>query len=285
MPNIRELITVATHRLALSGVATPHLDAEVLLANAIGQNRTYIFTNGTAPITKQHQEKYASFLKRRSDREPVAYIVGEKEFWSLPFKVNRSVLIPRPETELLVEKAIAITQNNTDNDIRILEIGTGSGAISCALANELKNCRITATDISPVALEIAIQNACALNVADKINFVESDIFEAVNSVFDMIISNPPYIAATEYANLMRDVKDYEPKEALIAGNDGMCFYRAIIRQAHEFLTANGWLVMEIGAQQKTNIAEIFEASGRYEEVKFYKDGFNDWRVVKAKKKE
>ena len=283
MTDIKSLLWEAAQCLSEKGSASPRLDAEVLLALSIKKNTSYLIANSNEVVSAEYHKLFNDFLYRRIAGEPIAYITGEKEFWSLPFKVNRTVLIPRPETELLVEETLSIVKRNFPHKVNILELGVGSGAISCALAHELKNCTITATDISPDALAIARENALALGIANKINFVRSNLFEMIGSSFEVIVSNPPYIAVTEYETLLKDIREYEPRLALIANDNGMYIEQKIIVQAVDFLQPNGWLLLEIGAQQKEKIEAAIMTIDALDDVAFCKDYAGRWRVAKARK--
>ena len=199
---------------------------------------------------------FNQLITRRLRFEPVAYITGRKAFWSFTLEVNHDVLIPRPDTEVIVEEALAVCRTEAFDQPRILDIGTGSGAIALALAKEIPDAQITATDISAAALKMAKKNACALGLEHSITFLQGDLFEPVCGQFDMIVSNPPYIGAGEYETLAAGVKDFEPREALWAGETGVEFYEKLIYQAHSLLKENGWLLLEIGAKQSESVRAI-----------------------------
>ncbi|MFZ3056511.1 MAG: peptide chain release factor N(5)-glutamine methyltransferase, partial [Smithella sp.] len=215
---------------------------------------------------------------------PVAYITGRKEFWTFTLEVNKDVLIPRPDTEVIVEETLEICRKLDSSEINILDIGTGSGAIALTLATEISNARIVATDISAAALALAKKNACALKLDNKIDFCQGNLFEPVEGVFDIIVCNPPYISAQDYDDLPAGVKDYEPSIALLAGKSGLEFYEKLIYQAAEFLQKNGWLLMEIGAKQENEVQEIIEESGFYDSIEMRKDYAGLPRVMRARRK-
>lgn len=245
----------AVQSLTKGKIDTPRLDAEVLLAHALGCERHELYTAATEYLLLYGKlEIFKNYLSRRLRNEPVAYIVGYKEFWSLRLKVTPAVLIPRPETESLVEKALAILDQRgkrEEGGWDILDLCTGSGAIAAALAKELPNARITAADISEEALAVAGENLQF--AADRVRLVQSSLFEKMAGTFDLIVSNPPYIPTHIVANLDPDITDYEPHRALDGGRDGLDFVAKIRQDAPNFLKPDGWLVLENGANGKVDI--------------------------------
>ena len=228
-------------------------DAELLLMRTLGKDRAWLLTHPDAPIAPSHLAQYKTWINRRQKQEPIQYILGEQEFYGLVFHVTRDVLIPRPETEHLVEAALERLPGNTP--LRIADIGTGSGIIAIALAHKLPQAKITALDISAKALAVAKENAARHNVAERIDFRESDLLKAVaGETFDAIVSNPPYVSTNE--KLEQQVRDYEPAAALYAGETGLDIYRRLIPQAKTALKPNGWLLMEIGHSQRDALAEL-----------------------------
>lgn len=278
------LLNAACAKLKSAGLETPGLDAEVLLAFCMKEPRIRLLAHPEMPVAAQTADMFESMLARRAGGEPVSYMTGRKEFWSLCFAVDPRVLIPRPETEILVEEALSFAAENFGRAqrISILEIGTGSGAISVALASELPRAEITATDISPGAIEVASSNAAVNNVAGQIRFVAGSFFEPVAGSFDLIVSNPPYISEAEYAGLSRRVRDFEPPGALLAGQDGTECHQAIIAGAKDFLNPAGALFLEIGALQKQKIEEILRKEG-YNLTVFRKDYAGLFRVARARR--
>ena len=279
--NIRDILRQAATELTESGSGSPRLDAEVLLAAYLKTERLELYKAPEKLLGEEEIAGFGKWLSRRLAGEPVAYIVGAKEFWSLLFEVNREVLIPRPETEILVEEAL-LAANNMPGELRILEIGVGSGAVSVALARELPAARLVATDISAAALAVARRNALAHGVADRIDFLCGDLYAPVVGAFDLIVSNPPYIAADEFAQLPRGVRDFEPGLALIAGEGGTARHREIIAGSRRHLRKGGWLLMEMGAGQKELIAELLDKSGIYEANAVRCDYGGVERVIKAR---
>jgi release factor glutamine methyltransferase len=240
----------------LSGItAQPRRDAELLLMHLIGRDRVFLLTHSDAPLTTEQAAEYESWLERRAAHEPIQYILGEQEFFGLTFAVTRDVLIPRPETEHLVETLLARVPH--DQALRIVDIGTGSGAIAVALAHSLPQAQVTALDISAAALAVAKGNAETHHVADRMRFLQSDLLNAVaGERFDAIVSNPPYVADGDRASLEPQVRDYEPASALFAGPSGLDVYERLIPEALAALEPGGWLLMEIGQGQRDALAQL-----------------------------
>ncbi len=281
---IRQIIFEATQKLEKAGIPSARLDAEVLLAFLLRCDRLAFFKNPENPISKEQRAAFDRLIERRTGGEPVAYITGRKAFWSFALEVNPAVLIPRPDTEVIVEEALAVLRQESWRRPRILDIGTGSGAIALALACEVPGASITATDISEAALQTAQKNAAALNV-EPIVFLKGDLFEPVEGRFDLIVSNPPYIGADEYQSLPPGVKNFEPEEALRAGQTGLEFYEKLIYQAHGYLAENGWLLLEIGARQKQEVRAIYEAhQDFYERIDVREDYAGLPRVIKGRRR-
>lgn len=240
----------ATEELKRAGCETPELDAEVLLAHALGCERFEIYTNtNKCQALTVILPLFQSYIERRKHREPVAIIIGYKGFWSLKLKVTPDVLVPRPETEKVVETALKMLQIEPGTNCHLLDLCTGSGAIAAALANELPHAQFVVTDISPKALAVAKEN---LQFAEgRITFLQSDLFENVTGLFDLIVSNPPYIPSAEIAALMPEVRDFEPRLALDGGADGLDFVRRIRHDFSGYLKPSGCLVLENGAKVET----------------------------------
>ena len=253
---LRAALQDAASQLASS--PTGRRDAELLLMRATGRDRAYLLTHPEAKLTAGQAAVYQSWLERRARHEPVQYILGEQEFFGLKFRVTPDVLIPRPETEHLVEATLVRAVHN--RPLRIVDVGTGSGAVAVAVAHALLNAQITALDISGAALAVALENAQRHGVEERIRFVQSDLLAAVapaavvNEQFDMVVSNPPYVAESEL--LEPQVREYEPAAALFAGPDGLDIYRRLIPQAHSALRPGGWLLMEIGHGQGDALAQM-----------------------------
>lgn len=259
---------------------TPRLDVELLLQKSLGDvERIYIHMNLNKELAKEQEETFLKLINDRLNGRPVAYIIGNREFMGLDFYVKEGVLIPRPDTEPLVEELIEICKDK--NNINILDIGTGSGAITISLAKYLENASLTSFDISDIPLEVGKKNAINNNVEHKINFVKSDLFSAIkdeNVKFDVIVSNPPYIRREDMKTLHTQVKDYEPYNALEGGVDGLDFYRDITKGAHDFLKQNGILAYEVGHDQAEDVCEIMKNNG-YTKIYTKKDIQGIDRVV------
>lgn len=249
-------------------------EAEWLVALALSKKRSFVHSE--RELAKEEEQKILSFLEERKQNKPLAYIVGNQEFYGYTFNVNQDVLIPRPETEELV----CLVKNNISRNEKVLDIGTGSGAIAIVLAKET-NAVVTAVDISKKALKVAKENAKRLNA--KVDFVCSDLFKNLGGlVFDIIVSNPPYISENEYENLEKDVKDFEPKLALVANDNGFEIYERIISQAKNHLSENGKIFFEIGFSQAEKIKKLLEKD--FENIKIFKDLEGKDRMVMASRK-
>lgn len=262
-------LTLAMARQALAdqfrqaGIDSADADARLLIAHALGIDRTAIMTNGERALTAQERLTLDALTERRMDHEPVARIFGVKEFWSLALHISPAVLVPRPETETVVEAALdfIVRGGLRTEALRILDIGTGSGALLLALLSELPNARGTGTDISTPALGVARVNAERLGLAPRCTFVTCDIAEGLPGPFDVIVSNPPYIAHDDIATLAPDVRDYDPALALDGGSDGLDGYRAIALDARRLLAPGGRLIVELGAGQEPAVSTLFTDAG------------------------
>ncbi|NJC87253.1 MAG: peptide chain release factor N(5)-glutamine methyltransferase [Desulfuromonas sp.] len=239
------------------GIDSPRLDAELLLAATLELDRVGLYLNFERPLQADELVAYREKVRRRAGREPLAYILGETEFWSLPLKVTPAVLIPRPDTELLVEEALKRLPGAT----RVLDVGTGSGALAIALAHERPECRVTAIDLSSTALAVAMENARLNGVGERIDFLQADLAALPAGPFALIVANPPYIPTGDLATLMPEVREFEPQLALNGGGDGLDAYRALARQAGAILAPGGWLLVEIGIGQAASVRELLAAAG------------------------
>ncbi|MCL2674127.1 MAG: peptide chain release factor N(5)-glutamine methyltransferase [Defluviitaleaceae bacterium] len=263
--SLDEAIRQGANILQNAGIETAWLDAQLLAAFVLGQDRLYVLTNPQLGLTPEQGHEFFALIERRKKFEPVAYIVKECEFMGLRFAVNEHVLIPRPDTEILVEAAIAKIRECGIR--RVLEIGTGSGCIAVSLAVNCPDVHVITVDVSPKALNVARRNAEVNKVSERISFAEGDVFAdvceelAVTEKFGMIISNPPYISAGEMAQLEPNVKNFEPHTALFGGDDGLDFYREISRRAPSLLEPSGVIMFEIGCDQAMPVHNILSEHG------------------------
>lgn len=239
------------------GVDGARLDAELLLAEVLQLDRVGLYVNYDRPLEETELAAYRKLVGRRARREPVAYILGRSEFWSLPLAVRPEVLIPRPDTEVLVEEAL----QRAAGEGRILDVGTGSGAIAIALAHELPEAQVVAIDLSDDALAVAKENARSNSVAERIFFQQGDLRNLPSGPFELIVSNPPYIPQGDLASLQPDVRDYEPHLALVGGSDGLDCYRILASQSRQCLTAGGWMLLEVGLGQAEAVQELLIQEG------------------------
>ncbi|HYK38307.1 peptide chain release factor N(5)-glutamine methyltransferase [Alloacidobacterium sp.] len=265
----------------LSGISTqPRRDAELLLLNVIKRDRAFLLTHPGTQLTPEQAMQYAEWLQRRTAHEPIQYILGEQEFFGLTFAVTPDVLIPRPETEHLVEGLLARVPH--DQPLQIVDVGTGSGAIAVALAHSLQLAQLTALDISDSALAVAQRNAKTHQVAGRMRFLKSDLLDAVaGEHFDAVVSNPPYVAEADRESLEPQVRDYEPAVALFGGATGFDVYERLIPQARKSLKPGGWLLMEMGLGQKKSLVGLLSD---WDEVSFVDDLQRIPRVACARRK-
>lgn len=259
---IHERIADARLALAAAGISadSARFDAEVLARHALGWDRAMLLTRGRELAPDGFEARFAGLLSRRLAREPVALIVGRREFWGLEFEVTHEVLVPRPETEFLVEEVVALVRGGQPART-IVDVGTGSGCVSVALATELPGAAFTATDISGRALTIARRNAVRHRVADRIRFVRADLLAGLSVSADLIVSNPPYVPATTAARLHPEVARYEPSAALYGGDDGLQIIRRLLGAAGGHLTAGGRLVFEFGDGQEAAVQAAASEAG------------------------
>ena len=250
---VLEVIKTGSKLLKEKNISSYVLDTELLLSKSLNKSREELLINLDQNINKRELTNFNKYLIRRSNKEPIAYLLGEKEFWSKKFFVNKDTLIPRPETELLVEKLVTIYK---EKKITILDIGTGTGCIIASLLSELKNSTGTAVDISREAILVAKKNACKFKLSDRIRFLHKPFEELYGKKFDLIVSNPPYIKRMEIKNLSDDIKKFEPRMALDGGNDGLDLIKKVIYKSKEILKINGTLALEIGDEQIKKVSKI-----------------------------
>jgi release factor glutamine methyltransferase len=306
--DVRAALKEAMARLRAAHVPSHALAAELLLMHALERDRAWLYTHPEAPLDSAAAENYFALVARRAAGEPVQYLTGKQEFWGLEFEVTPAVLIPRPETELVVEVALErLAQRGIKIDsgagassvpLHIADVGTGSGCIAVALARELPHAEIIATDISAAALDVARRNATHHTVSNRIHFLQTDLLESLlhdswvsghesritshePRLFDLLVSNPPYIARDEAASLPREVRDYEPSEALFPGPTGIEMYSRLIEQAALLLSAGGILVLELGYGSSECIREMVTAQQRWHQVSIANDLAGIPRVLSA----
>jgi release factor glutamine methyltransferase len=285
---VGRLLQWTTDYLKQHGSETPRLDAEVLLATALGCQRIQLYATFGDEPAEPARKSFRELVKRRAEGAPVAYLVGQREFYSLPFRVTPDVLIPRPETEFVVVRLLDLVKERSaggEKDVVVADVGTGSGIIAVCAAKHC-GCRVVAIDISPTALEVARSNAKALGVAGEIEFLQGDLLVGLPTqpTFDVIASNPPYISTAEMAELAKDVREFEPKLALEAGEHGTEVIERLIPQAAERLKAGGSLLMEISPMLDAKIRGLLEQDGRFEVRPTTKDLAGHPRVVEARRK-
>lgn len=250
-------------RLKTAGIESPDLDARLLVGAALHLGHTGLAAQAARIVTQDEADAIENFAQRRAAHEPVARILGRKEFWGLEFHLSDATLVPRPDTETVIEAALEVCRSNTDINraIRIADIGTGSGAILLALLSELPNATGIGTDISADALATATSNATQLGLADRATFVQCNYTAALSGSFDLIVSNPPYIRSADIQMLDRDVRDHDPHRALDGGADGLDAYREILPQAAALLIADGALIVEVGHDQSAEVSQMMRMAG------------------------
>lgn len=282
----RQALAWGTTVLSRCGIETPRLDAEVLLAHVLACERIALCRDREKGLTAAALLRFQELVRRRGVHEPLAYLTASREFWSLPLTVCADVLIPRPETEFVVEAALRHAQATTDQDVcRILDVGTGSGNIAIAVAKELPRSEVVAIDRSARALEVARANARANGVASQIAFLQSDLLGGLNprrAPYDLLLSNPPYVAAFEWSTLPETVRGHEPRIALDGGDDGLLFYRRLIAEGPPFLHNASAAIVEVGDRQAGDVCRLFQQSRQWTCVEVIKDYSGVERVVVAR---
>ena len=274
---IKEALEYGINLLKTNKIEEPILKTKILLAKALEKNKEYLLINEIEEIEEEKLKTYKKYIDLICSYIPLQYITNSQEFMGLNFYVDKRVLIPQPDTEILVEEVLNITKNNYN--IKILDLCTGSGAIAVALKKNLQDAIITATDISKEALEVAKQNAKINNA--NIKFIESDLYTNINEKYNIIVSNPPYIKTEVIKTLDKEVQS-EPILALDGGQDGLDFYRKIINEAYKFLEKDGYLCLEIGYDEKQKVIGLINENGHYKEVYSKKDLAGNDRVIICK---
>jgi release factor glutamine methyltransferase len=286
---VLELLNWSTDQLEHDQIENPRLNAELLLARSLNLSREGLYMQLQDQLKEEKKEVFERLIRRRITGEPLQYILGHQEFWSVDFQVDPRVLIPRPETELLVEQSLQILSEISFQRIpSVLEIGTGSGAVAISLAKEMKDIFLVATDISRDALLVAEENARSAGVLGRIEFVNGNLFDPFRlyregELFDLILSNPPYVDHSEIQRLSRGVRSYEPIIALDGGKGGLEIYQSITSQATFYLKKGGWLLLEVGQGQAQKVAEQIERSGFFLKPQLFPDLSGIERVVKAQR--
>jgi len=284
---IQKLLNWIKEYLADKGVDSPRLSAELLLSYVLKMKRIELYTQFDKLVAKEQLNRLHELVKRASQNEPVAYLIGKTEFYSLELNITPDCMIPRPETELLVERAIEFLRSRPTTQF-VCDLCTGSGCIAVAIAKNFPNATIIATDISDAALNVAAENVEKYQLNDRIRLLRGDLFDPIVpeldvDKFDLIVCNPPYVSTAEYEKLDKNVKDYEPKSALFAGVDGLDIYRRIIEKADQFLKPDAAFMLEIGYAQGQAVRELLEESSAFTEIKIEKDLHNNDRIAIAKK--
>ena len=259
--NYQKILNNGINSLKISNIINPELDSELLLSKALNKKREKILTNLKKEINKKQLDKFNLYLSRRKKKEPIAYILGFKYFWKYKFFINKSVLVPRPETEQIVEETLNYLSDNESK--KILDIGTGSGCIIVSVLKERSKCKAIAIDISSKALKVAKTNAKIHHLENKIKFINIDIDKFNYNKYDLILSNPPYISDIDLIRLDDDVRIYEPRESLSGGLEGYEIITKVIEKSSKLLKNNGKLIVEIGDSQKNNVLKLLKNNGFY----------------------
>jgi release factor glutamine methyltransferase len=280
---IRRLLSWTEIFFRDKSIENPRLEAQILLAHILGCKKIDLYVRSDDEPTDQQRNAFKALIKKRVDGCPVAYLVGQREFYRLSFDVNPAVLIPRPETEFVVMECLRALKMKESP--RVLDVGTGSGCIALSIAQQHATARLTATDISGEALNVARANAAKHGLSERIRFIEGDLLSPVEGErFDAIASNPPYVSENEMASLAKDVRDFEPHLALAGGADGMALYRRLIAAVPRNLEDGGYIILEIGATQERAVRELIENQQCFESIATRLDSQKLPRVVSAQKK-
>jgi release factor glutamine methyltransferase len=278
---IRRLLDWTENYLRGKGSESPRLETQILLAHALSCRRIDLYTRTEEEPGEKQRAAFRGLIQRRAEGAPVAYLVGQREFYSLAFEVTPAVLIPRPETELLVMECLNLIKDKPSP--RVLDLGTGSGNIAVSIAHQHSTAQVTATDVSAEALAVAARNAERHGLSERIRFLHGDLFEPIpaDERFDVIASNPPYVSDAELKALAPQVRDHEPRLALAAGPEGLDFYRRLISEAVHLLEARGSILVEIGANQEDAVRTIFESVAGYRVQKCFRDHTKLPRLIHA----
>jgi release factor glutamine methyltransferase len=278
-----DVVRLSTTYLAEHGSTSPRLDAELLCAHALGLRRIDLYLQFDRPLRDDELSAIRALVRRRGQHEPVAYITGEREFYGRAFAVTRDVLIPRPDTETLVELALREIRAHATKatELRVADVGTGSGAIAVTLAAEVPELRVIATDTSAEALAVAAANAQRHEVADRVDLVHASWADGIAEAIDMVVSNPPYVTTAEVADAEPDVRDYEPHVALLGGDDGLDGYRQLLASLHGQMRPHGRLLFEVDPRTAADVAALIAGTFRGASTSVHEDLARNDRVVRA----
>jgi len=282
---LKDALTSAINRLTAADIGSPRMNAELLLMFTLGCDRAYLFAHPERELTAEEQTRYKEALDQRASGIPAQYIIGHQEFWGMDFIVTPAVLIPRPETEHAIETVLKLNaggrRSSPGSPLRIIDVGTGSGCIALALAKELPDAEIYATDISPAALEIARTNAARHQLDQRIRFHQTDLLQGSDhETFDFVVSNPPYVGESEEDQVQLEVRKFEPRNAVFAGTTGVEVIERLIPQAHSALKSGGWLVIEISGTIADRVKLLLD---RWNQVEVINDLQGIPRVISAQK--
>ena len=284
-----DYLTWAANLLRERIIETPQLDAELLLAHVLKIDRPYLISHADDVLEPQAKIDFFQLIERRLRYEPIAYILGRREFYGRTFILNQDVLIPRPESELLVDFTLKILQEGKNEPVHILDLGTGSGILGITLAAEHRAAKIVATDISSEALQVAKQNAQNIGVSDRIVFSAGDLFNALDGLepkrFDFIVTNPPYLNPSEKNAIQADIRDFEPDVALFSPKEGLAIIEKIAQQAEDYLKPGGILFSEIGFEHEQSVFDLFSKNGNWINIEILRDLSDYPRVIKVMRKE
>ena len=284
---IQKLLNWVAEYLTDKAVDSARLSAELLLCHVVGLTRIELYTQFDTPVPQRQLDQLHDLVRRAGLHEPAAYLTGRSEFYSIELDVTSDCLIPRPETELLVQRAIEFLRTRVGVQF-VCDLCTGSGCIAVAVAKNFSDARVIATDISAGALEVAAGNVAKHQLGGRVELLQGDLFEPLVrqldvDAFDLILCNPPYVSSAEYETLAKNVRDYEPKSALLAGTEGLDIYRRLIDKVDEFLKPGAALMLEIGYAQGPAVRELLEETEAFAEIKIEKDPHDNDRVVTARK--
>jgi len=282
---IQKLLNWITEYFTDKGIDSPRLSAELLLSYVLSMKRIELYMQFDKPIAKEQLDRLHDLVRRAGQQEPIAYLTGKTEFYSLELEVSPDCMIPRPETELLVERSIEFLRERRGTQF-VCDLCTGCGCIAVAIGKNFANSQIIATDICGAALSVAAENVEKYQLGDRVKLLCGDLFEPLVpqldiEKFDLIVCNPPYVSSAEFEKLDKNVKDYEPKSALFAGEDGLDIYRRVAEKVHQFLKDNATLMLEIGYAQGEAVRELFEQTDIFAEIKIEKDFHDNDRIAIA----